>query len=102
MLSFINNISIRSKLFVLALLPLIGFIGVATHDFMQAYQQKNILEKMLVLTDSGSVSSSLVHELQKERGASAVIYHQKEKNLSKKLKSIVKQLIKKTKNYKTL
>lgn len=71
MLSFINNISIRSKLFILALLPLIGFIGVATHDFMQAYQQKNILEKMLVLTDSASVSSSLVHELQKERGASA-------------------------------
>lgn len=86
MLSSINNISIRSKLFALTLLPLIGFISVATHDFIQAYQQKNILEKMLVLTDSAAVSATLVHELQKERGASAGYLSSKGDNFQKTVK----------------
>jgi len=38
---------------------------------MQTYNEKIVLEEMLVLTDSASVSALLVHELQKERGASA-------------------------------
>lgn len=71
MLNSINNLSIRSKLFTLTLLPLVAFICFATHDFAQTYQEKMSLEKMLILTDSASVSSLLVHELQKERGASA-------------------------------
>ena len=87
MLSSINNISIRSKLFVLTLLPLIGFISVATHDFIQAYQQKTILEKMLVLTDSAAVSSLLVHELQKERGASAGYLSSKGENFQQDIKT---------------
>ncbi|WP_028869268.1 methyl-accepting chemotaxis protein [Psychromonas arctica] len=71
MLFLINNISIRGKLFALTLLPLVGFISFAGYYSMQAYQEKVMLEKMLVLTDSAAVSSLLVHELQKERGASA-------------------------------
>ncbi|WP_299663604.1 methyl-accepting chemotaxis protein [uncultured Psychromonas sp.] len=71
MLSFINNISIRGKLFALTLLPLIGFISFAGSNYIQAYQEKVMLEKMLILTNSAAVSSLLVHELQKERGASA-------------------------------
>ena len=71
MLTFINNLSIRSKLLTLAIFPLIGFVCFAGHDFTQTYQEKVTLEKMLTLTDSASVSSFLVHELQKERGASA-------------------------------
>ena len=67
----INNLSIRNKLFTLTLLPLVAFICFATHDFAQTYKEKMSLEKMLILTDSASVSSLLVHELQKERGASA-------------------------------
>lgn len=87
MLSSINNISIRSKLFVLTLLPLIGFISVAAHDFIQAYQQKTMLEKMLVLTDSAAVSSLLVHELQKERGASAGFLSSKGENFQQDIKA---------------
>jgi methyl-accepting chemotaxis protein len=86
MLSSINNISIRHKLFVLILLPLIGFIGVAAHDFIQAYQQKIMLEKMLILTDSAAVSSLLVHELQKERGASAGYLSSKGKSFQQDIK----------------
>ena len=71
MLFLINNISIRGKLFALTLLPLVGFISFAGYYSIQAYQEKVMLEKMLVLTDSAAVSSLLVHELQKERGASA-------------------------------
>lgn len=71
MLIFINNLSIRSKLFGLTLFPLLGFICFAGYNFIQTYQEKTILKEMLVLTNSASVSALLVHELQKERGASA-------------------------------
>ena len=71
MLTFINNISIRGKLLALTLLPLMGFISFAGSNYIQAYQEKVMLEKMLILTNSAAVSSLLVHELQKERGASA-------------------------------
>ncbi|MDA7745796.1 nitrate- and nitrite sensing domain-containing protein [Psychromonas sp.] len=71
MLPFINNLSIRSKLFGLTFLPLIGFVYFASHYFIETYQEKITLEEMLILTESASVSALLVHELQKERGASA-------------------------------
>jgi len=71
MFTFINHLSIRNKLLTLAIFPLIGFICFAAHDLTQTYQEKIELEKMLVLTNAASVSSFLVHELQKERGASA-------------------------------
>jgi len=71
MFTYINNLSIQCKLFGLTLLPLLGLICFAAHDFTEIYQDKNTLERMLVLTDSASVSALLVHELQKERGASA-------------------------------
>lgn len=71
MLSFINNLSIRCKILGLAAVPLLCFIFFAGYNFIQTYQEKLTLEKMLVLTDSASVSALLVHELQKERGASA-------------------------------
>ena len=71
MLHFINNLSIRCKLFGLTLFPLLGFICFASYNFIQTYNEKTVLEEMLVLTNSASVSALLVHELQKERGASA-------------------------------
>jgi len=71
MIKFVNNLSIRNKLILLTLLPLIGFICFAGHDFVRTYDEKVELEEMLTLTHAASVSSFLVHELQKERGASA-------------------------------
>lgn len=71
MFSFINNLSIQSKLFGLALFPLLCFVAIAGYTLTQTYHEKSALEEMLVLTDSASVSALLVHELQKERGASA-------------------------------
>lgn len=71
MFAFINHCSLRHKLIGLTLLPLIGFIYFAGDDFAHTYKQKSALEEMLVLTESAKVSSLLVHELQKERGASA-------------------------------
>ena len=71
MFRFINNLSIQSKLFGLALFPLFCFVALAGYTLTQTYHDKNALEEMLILTDSASVSALLVHELQKERGASA-------------------------------
>lgn len=71
MISFITNLSIRSKLFTIIFLPLLGFIYFSGNQLIATYQQKRSLEEMKVLTDSAIVSALLVHELQKERGASA-------------------------------
>lgn len=71
MTTFINNLSIRCKILGLAVIPLLCFIFIASYNFIQTYQEKITLEKMLILTDSASASALLVHELQKERGASA-------------------------------
>tara|TARA_R110001583_G_scaffold30866_2_gene106163 strand:+ start:17472 stop:19460 length:1989 start_codon:yes stop_codon:yes gene_type:complete len=71
MLKFISHLSIRSKLFGLTLFPLLGFIAFASYDFLSNYQEKTALEEILLLNDAASVSALLVHELQKERGASA-------------------------------
>ena len=71
MLSFINNLSIRCKLLTLVIPPLIGFIFFAGHDFIRTYNEKIALEKMLIFCNSAATGSFLVHELQKERGASA-------------------------------
>ena len=79
----INNFSIRNKLFILTLLPLLAFICFASHDFVKTYQEKISLEKMLILTESASTSSLLVHELQKERGASAGYLSSKGKDFQK-------------------
>lgn len=86
MLFFLNNLSIRFKLFGLTLLPLIGFICFAGDSFLQTYQEKTTLEEMLVLTESASVSSLLVHELQKERGASAGYLSSKGKSFTSAIK----------------
>ena len=71
MLSFIHNLSIRNKLLTLVIPPLLGFICFAGHDFIRTYNEKTALEKMLIFCNSAATGSFLVHELQKERGASA-------------------------------
>ncbi|MCP4324957.1 MAG: hypothetical protein GY787_24540 [Alteromonadales bacterium] len=71
MLNFLENLSIRCKLFALTFLPLLGFIYFAGQQFIDTYQNKSTLQEMQVLTDAATVSATLVHELQKERGASA-------------------------------
>jgi len=71
MLYFINNIKIQTKLLLLVLFPLLSFIAFTGYHLTQTYKSKVVLKDMLVLTDSASISALLVHELQKERGASA-------------------------------
>lgn len=71
MLNYLNNLSIRCKLYGLTLFPLLGFICFSGYNFIETYQDKVVLEEMLVLTNSASNSALLVHELQKERGLSA-------------------------------
>jgi len=70
-MTFTKHLSIRAKLVLLTLLPLIGFICFAGHDLTRTYDEKIQLEETLILTKAAAVNSFLVHELQKERGASA-------------------------------
>lgn len=71
MFRFIANLSIRCKLSVLILLPLLGFICFSGNHLFDTYQEKVTLDEMKILTEAATVSALLVHELQKERGATA-------------------------------
>lgn len=71
----------------LTILPLLCFVALAAYNFNQTYQNKKMLEEMLILTESASASALLVHELQKERGASAGFLGSK----GKKFQDILKQ-----------
>jgi methyl-accepting chemotaxis protein len=72
MLGFFNDIRIRTRLLLALLIPVIGFIAASSYI---------LLEKNVIHREAGSVRalsafatqiSNLVHELQKERGASAL------------------------------
>ena len=85
MTDYLNNLSIRCKLYGLTFFPLIGFICFSSYNFIETYQDKIVLEEMLVLTNSASISATLVHELQKERGLSAGYLASKGSKFSKQV-----------------
>ena len=82
MLRYLNNLSIRWKLYSLTLLPLLGFVCFSSYNFIETYHDEIVLEEMLVLTNAASKSALLVHELQKERGLFAGYLGSKGKKFS--------------------
>jgi len=82
MLRYLNNLSIRWKLYSLTFFPILGFVCFAGYNFIETYHDQTVLKEMLVLTNSASKSALLVHELQKERGLSAGYISSKGQNFS--------------------
>lgn len=70
-LSFINNASFKSKLILLVSPAILGLIVFCTILIKQELQIVNSNKEIALLTQLSTVNSALVHELQKERGASA-------------------------------
>jgi len=70
-MGFLANISIRNKIILLLLVPLIGLIYFSVYSVTE---KKRVAEEMTAISGLAKLSvriSALVHELQRERGASA-------------------------------
>jgi methyl-accepting chemotaxis protein len=84
-LNFINNLKLKSKLFLIAVLPLMGllfFSGLQISINATIYGE---IEDLNELTQLIAESSKLVHELQKERGMTAGFLSSKGTKFSEKL-----------------
>lgn len=70
-ITFLRNISIKRKFLFIVLLPLISLAGLASLKVYELHQKTTELTSLVRLMDVSVSASNLVHELQKERGASA-------------------------------
>jgi len=66
-----SDISFKNKIFLLLALPVLGFIWLSAATIQQNYTVNNEMKSLTQLTRLSITYSELVHELQKERGATA-------------------------------
>jgi len=67
----LKNLSVRTKLFLLISIPLLGLIYFSALKLVQASAVVDNAAKIEQLVKIASANAALVHEIQKERGASA-------------------------------
>ena len=82
-----SNLSFRKKIFTLLTLPMMGFLWLSISAIIDNVTIKNEMSTIAPLTELSVVYSELVHELQKERGMSAVFLGSKGSKFGNKLKS---------------
>lgn len=70
-MNLIKNLSFRKKLLTLIMPPILGAILFAGVSLNSALNDKNIVEQIRPLVNLSISGSLMVHELQKERGATA-------------------------------
>ena len=80
-----SDISFKNKVFILLALPLIGFLWLSILTIKQNYYVSNEVDKLSQLTQLSITYSELVHELQKERGATAGFIGSKGEKFSNEL-----------------
>ncbi|MPY23741.1 methyl-accepting chemotaxis protein [Shewanella sp. YLB-07] len=68
---WIENLTIKNKLLIVILPPILGCLFFGLFIVYNQLQLSQSLSKVQVLSELAKVNSSLVHELQKERGMSA-------------------------------
>jgi methyl-accepting chemotaxis protein len=84
--SLINNASFKRKLILLVTPAILGLIIFCLILIKQEFQIANTSKDIALLTQLSTVNSALVHELQKERGASAGFLGSKGNNFANTLK----------------
>ncbi|NPA95444.1 MAG: chemotaxis protein, partial [Thermodesulfobacteria bacterium] len=70
-MNFLKNLSIKYKILLIVILPLTGYLTVSGINLIHDYQQLRSYSAIAELSILSRNISNLVHELQKERGASA-------------------------------
>lgn len=84
-MAFLGSISVKSKLVLVAIVPLLGLAGILAFEITSKYQSMQELDHVLDLTRVSSLNSQLAHELQKERGMSAGFIGSKGAKFAQKL-----------------
>lgn len=81
-----SDISFKNKIFILLLLPLLGFLAFSALLIKQNYATSDEMQQLTQLTQLSISNSELVHELQKERGATAGFIGSKGTTFTKELR----------------
>ncbi len=81
----LRNLSLKTKIILIILLPLCGYLFFAATNLFHNYQQLNSYNDIYELSTLSNTISNVVHELQKERGASAGFLGSKGKKFAEKL-----------------
>ncbi len=84
-MKFLKNLPLKIKILLIVILPLAGYLGVSGITLVKNYQQLKSYTAIYDLSILSNHISSLVHELQKERGASAGFLGSKGQKFSNKL-----------------
>ena len=86
-MKFLKNLPLKIKILLIVILPLAGYLGVSGITLIKDYQQLKSYTAIHDLSILSNHISSLVHELQKERGASAGFLGSKGQKFRDKLSS---------------
>ncbi|MCK5128062.1 MAG: nitrate- and nitrite sensing domain-containing protein [candidate division Zixibacteria bacterium] len=84
-MSFLKNLSIRNKLFAMVAIPLICMLFLSVNEVIRKTSIANEMEQLEVLAEYGQHVSKLIHETQKERGATSVFLNSKGKTFGREL-----------------
>ncbi len=86
-MNVISNLKIRSKLFLMLLFPIVGMAYFAVAQIIAQYQVSNEMASIRVLSEYAVKASNLTHELQMERGVTAVFLTSKGEKFTAELKT---------------
>ena len=70
-MNFLNNMKMSQKLMLMVMIPVVVMLGFAAVQATSAFSLRQTSTKLQAMTALGVHASSLVHELQKERGMTA-------------------------------
>ena len=84
-MNFLNNFSIKSKLILLVLIPLVWLVYFSAQHTYNAYQKSSQMDRIEKVAQLATKISALVHETQKERGMTAGFIGSKGKKFADKL-----------------
>lgn len=70
-LQFIDNMSVRWKLLLAVVIPILAMCGFAAEFLFQQYSHSQKMERLQRVSSFSIVASEAIHELQRERGRSA-------------------------------
>ncbi len=84
-MSYINNLNLKVKILLVVILPICGFFILSGTNLLTDYRQLSSYTSVCDLSLLSNNISNLVHELQKERGASAGFLGSKGKKFREKL-----------------
>lgn len=86
-MNILNNLSMKVKLFLIFIIPTLALLYQVTVSVVEKSKVVNDVESLNISLKIATKESSLVHELQKERGATAGYLASKGKEFSNRLKA---------------